>query len=98
VEITAELPGFEPDEIDVTASEDSITIRAEGESETDETGNGYILHEREVAQFERTLPLPDGIDPESIQAMYRNGVLRILIPKTVDARNSNRRIPVQPEQ
>ncbi len=86
VEITAELPGLEPDEIDVVVSDDSITIRAEGAAERDESGNGYILHEREVARFERTIPIPDGVDPEGVQATYRNGVLRVVIPKTADSR------------
>jgi HSP20 family protein len=98
MEITADLPGFEPDEIDVTISDDSVTIRAEGEAERDESGNGYILHEREEASFERTIPIPEGVDPEGVQATYRNGVLRILIPKTADAQNANRRIPVQSGQ
>jgi HSP20 family protein len=98
VEITAELPGLEPDEIDVVVSDDSITIRAEGDAEREESGNGYILQEREVASFERTIPIPDGVDPEGVQATYRNGVLRVLIPKTADAQNANRRIPVQSGQ
>jgi len=98
VEITAELPGFEPDEIDVTLSDDSVTIRAVGSAEHDESGNGYILHEREVARFERTIPIPDGVDPEGVHATYRNGVLRVMIPKRADAQNANRRIPVQSGQ
>jgi HSP20 family protein len=98
VEITAELPGLEPDEIDVTVSDDSITISADAVTERDDSGNGYILQEREVASFERTIPLPDGVDPEGVQASYRNGVLRITLPKTADAQNANRRVPVQSGQ
>ena len=95
VEITAELPGFEPDEIDVTATDNTITIRAEGETDQDVSDNGYILHERRIARFERTMPLPDNVDPEAIQASYRNGVLTLSIPKTSDANNGSRRIAVQ---
>ncbi|WP_170937192.1 MULTISPECIES: Hsp20/alpha crystallin family protein [Rhodomicrobium] len=95
VEITAELPGFEPDEIDVMVTDGAVTIRAEGETSQDVSDNGYIIHERRVARFERTLPLPDNVDPEAIQASYRNGVLTLSIPKTSDSDNGSRRIAVQ---
>jgi HSP20 family protein len=95
VEITAELPGFEPDEIDVVVTDGGVTIRAEGETDQDVADNGYILHERRIARFERTVPLPDDVDAEAIRASYRNGVLTLSIPKTSDANDGSRRIAVQ---
>ncbi len=76
VVVRAEVPGFEPNEIEVTLRNNLLTIRAEHR----EPGEGEAA-ERRHARLERTVLLPTGIVPESIEARYRNGVLEVHVPR-----------------
>jgi len=95
IEVVAELPGTEPGDIEVSFSDGALTIRGEKTSEREDQDSGYVLRERSFGVIERTVPLPDGIDFDSAQASFRNGVLTITIPKTAEAQSAVRRIPVQ---
>ncbi|MCI0457169.1 MAG: Hsp20/alpha crystallin family protein [Gemmataceae bacterium] len=76
VVVRAEMPGFEPNEIEVTLRGNLLTIRAEHR----EPGEGEAA-ERRHARLERTVTLPTGIVPESIEARCRNGVLEVHVPR-----------------
>jgi HSP20 family protein len=95
VVITAELPGMDENDVEVIASDDAVTIRGETEMERTEREEGYLVRERRFGEVERTIPLPEGVDPERTNATFRNGVLTITIPKTSDAESNVRRIPVR---
>jgi HSP20 family protein len=71
--IRAEMPGFEPNEIDVQLDNDILTIRAAKEEKGDGT--------EQYRSFSRTMALPAGVDAEQVQASYRNGVLELHIPR-----------------
>jgi HSP20 family protein len=72
ISVRAELPGFEPDELDLQVANQMLTIKAEKEQK--EAG-----HE-EYRSFYRTLALPPGINMDKVQATYRNGVLELHLP------------------
>ena len=81
VEITAEMPGLERNDVDISIDDDTLTIR--GEKRVEERGGdrNVQLSERSYGVFLRMLQLPPGIDPSSVQATMSNGILRIMIPK-----------------
>lgn len=93
IELTAELPGIEPENVRVELDGDVLTISAEDETEQEVEG-GRV--ERYVA-FYRQIPLPEGIDPDQVQTSYENGVLSLHFPKR-EARSNARQIPINTTQ
>ncbi|MET4424951.1 HSP20 family protein [Bradyrhizobium sp. JR18.2] len=85
IEVTAEMPGLERKDVDISLEDDTLTIRGEKKVEqgTDAGKNDKnVQHsERSYGVFLRVLQLPPGIDPSSVQATMANGVLKITIPK-----------------
>lgn len=80
--VTASAPGVSPDDIDITLTDNTLTIK--GEMRKDETveEEKYHLRERRYGSFSRSLTLPTPVDAESIEANFENGVLTIHLPKT----------------
>jgi HSP20 family protein len=76
--VTAELPGLNPEDVDIKASGDMLTIRGEKKSE-EEDDNHY---ERYFGSFERSFRLPSEVSSEKAEATYKNGVLKIKLPKS----------------
>ena len=93
--ITAEMPGLERNDVDISLEDDVLTIRGEKKIERDEDDQDKNVHmsERTYGVFYRVLQLPPGVDPSSVQATMSNGVLRITIPKP--ARSSAKKIEVK---
>ncbi|ELY47168.1 Hsp20/alpha crystallin family protein [Natronorubrum bangense] len=81
--LTADVPGFEKDDIDVRLSENTIHITATREAETtdDPEDEFYIKSERARQSLSRSIRLPDPVDEDAVEARYRNGVLTITLPK-----------------
>jgi HSP20 family protein len=88
----ADLPGIDPDDIEVSMDKGMLTIRGERSSESSSETERYSRIERRYGSFHRRFALPDSADPEGIQARGRNGVLEIVIPKRPET--SPRRIQV----
>jgi HSP20 family protein len=95
VKVMAELPGVEEGDIDVRVSDGMLTIAAQKKAAREAEDDGYILRERSFGRVERTLPLPEGVDPDAAQASFKSGVLTLTIPKTSQAQADSKRIPVQ---
>ena len=93
--ITAEMPGLERKDVEISVEDDVLTIRGEKkvESEQDDKNKNYHLTERSYGVFYRVLQLPPGVDPSKIQATMSNGVLKITIPKP--ARSEAKKIEVK---
>jgi HSP20 family protein len=82
--IAAEMPGLQRDDVQITIADDVLTIRGEKRPERKEEGDKdkrYQVSERSYGVFLRSLQLPAGVDPSSVEATMSNGVLRIRIPK-----------------
>jgi HSP20 family protein len=90
--LNADLPGVDPNDIEVTMEEGQLTIRGERHSDTEQNGNDYHRVERISGQFYRRFTLPDTADSEGITARGNHGVLEITIPK--HARQQPRKIAV----
>jgi HSP20 family protein len=88
LEVTAELPGMDETDIDVSVADGVLTIRGERKLEHETTGKGYLRRERSFGVIERVVPLPPGLDPNSATANLKSGVLAVTIAKTPEARET----------
>jgi len=95
IRVSAELPGMDEKEIDVSLAKDSLTIRGEKNLEKDETGKDYYRMERSYGAFSRTIPLPVQVDPEKVSAEFRKGVLSVVLPKAKEAVQKSKKISVK---
>lgn len=95
VEVSIELPGMEMKDIDVTVTDDMLTIKGEKKVERQEEKRGYYLSERSYGAVYRTIPLPPGVDGEKAEASFKNGVLTIKLPQTPEAQARVKHIEVQ---
>jgi HSP20 family protein len=92
--VTAEVPGLDRDDLDLTITPDGLTIRGEKREEREEKRKDYHLVERQYGNFVRTVPLPPGLDLDRAEARVKNGVLTVRFAKT-GARPGTRRISVK---
>jgi HSP20 family protein len=95
VEVSIELPGMEMKDIEVSVTDDALTIKGEKKVERQEEKKGYYLSERSYGAVYRTIPLPPGVDGDKAEASFRNGVLTVRLPQTPEARAKAKRIEVQ---
>jgi len=77
------LPGVDPKDVELTVSDDYLTIRGERKAKTEEKNGGRYVREFAYGSFERTLALPEGIDPGKVVAKYTNGMLDLTMPAPV---------------
>jgi HSP20 family protein len=92
VRVSAELPGLDEKEVDVTLSGNLLTIKGEKKEEQDETKGDYWHSERRYGYFERSVQLPQAVDADKAKAKFRKGVLKVTIPKKLEAQSSRRKI------
>jgi HSP20 family protein len=98
IQVTAELPGIDPKNVEVTLEDDVLSIRGEKEAQREEgEGRDYHLTERSYGTFARYLRLPFHVDPQQICASFKDGVLTLTIPKPEEVQQKVHRIAVSPE-
>jgi len=79
--IKAELPGIDKKDIVIDVKDGMLTLKGERSSDNEVKDEKYYRRERTFGKFERTFRLPAKVDPEKISADYKDGVLKINIPK-----------------
>ncbi len=79
--VTAEIPGLNKDEIKITSTGNTLTISGERKREKEEKGKTYHRIERSYGKFVRTISLPVEVDPDRTKATYKDGLLKIVLPK-----------------
>ncbi len=79
--LLADIPGVNPDDIDISMEKGVLTIKGERSSENVEEGENFRRVERQSGQFYRRFTLPDSADAEKIEAKSEHGVLKVTIPK-----------------
>ena len=81
--LTAELPGFEKDDIDVRVTDRTLRLEVEHAEETEEEEEGeYVRRERHRASVARSISLPEAVEADDISATFNNGVLTVQLPKS----------------
>jgi HSP20 family protein len=81
VTVSMELAGVDPKDVEINISGGMLTVRGEKKAEKEEQKRDYHYVERQFGSFERTVQLPSTVDPEKVDAAYKNGVLTITIAK-----------------
>jgi HSP20 family protein len=98
--LRADLPGVSPDDIQISATADTVTITGEIKDDTDKNVETWLRQERCAGRFQRSFALPVQIDPNKVEAHFNNGVLELVLPKSelvkprtirVNATNANTR-------
>ena len=79
--LTAELPGVDPDKIEVTVKDDTVTIRGNREPERLGEGETYLRQERGTGTFVRSFALPFHVDGDKVTAQYQKGILQLILPR-----------------
>jgi HSP20 family protein len=92
--VTAEVPGVDMKDIDISLRPDAIAIQGEKHQEKEEKEKGYYRMERSYGSFYRLIPLPCGVDRDNVKATLKDGVLKISLPKTKEALQTEKKIPV----
>ncbi len=83
--VSAELPGIEPGEIDISVEDDALTVRGERRPDEEE-GATYHRRERRYGSFVRTFRLPFRVAADQVEATFKNGVLNIVLPRAEEER------------
>lgn len=81
--VYAELPGVSPDDVDVEVTDGVLTIKGERTAPSRDKDESWLLCETCYGPFERSIALPEGVDPSAIEAGFENGVLSIRIPRAL---------------
>jgi len=93
--IKAELPGVEEKDIDVTVTNDSVTIKGEKKEEKEDKDKNYYYMERSYGSFSRVIPLEAEIEANKAEARFKNGVLEVKIPKSQTAKAKGTKVPIK---
>ncbi|MGB9964288.1 Hsp20/alpha crystallin family protein [Halobacterium sp. CBA1126] len=80
--VTADLPGFAKDDIDVEVHERTLRVDARHEEETDADEDNYVRRERSKRSLSRSVTLPEEVDEAAATASFENGVLTVTLPKS----------------
>lgn len=84
VVINAELPGLSKENIEIDVKNRLLTVKGERSQENETREDHYYRKERRFGRFKRTFSLPEGVEPDQIKAEFKDGVLKIRIPRPED--------------
>lgn len=93
--VTAELPGVKQDEVDITITDDVLTLKGEKKEEKEVKEKNYHRVERSYGSFQRSISLPTGVKSDEAKAAYKDGVLHITVPKAEEAKPKQIKIDVE---
>lgn len=95
IKISAELPGMDENDIDVSLTKDTLTIKGEKKEEKEDKGKDYYRMERSYGSFARTIPLPVEVNTDKVEATFKKGILSVMIPKTATAIEKTKKVPIK---
>ena len=92
--VSAELPGLEEKDFDISLEDDVLSVKGEKRSEHEEKREGFQHLETVSGSFERRLRLPCDVDADNVKATYKNGVVTVVLPKRAEERPEVLTVPV----
>ena len=98
--LTAELPGLDEKDVDVSIEEGLLTIKGEKTEEKEEKKEGepekkFYLYERNYGAFTRSFALPPTVDATKIEAEFKKGLLKVRLPKTAEVKSNGRKVAIK---
>ena len=96
IQVTAELPGLEEKDVEVTYEDGLLTIAGEHKEETEKKDEAkkYYMKERTYGSFRRVLSVGENFDEDKMKATFKNGVLTVELPKSKEIETKAKRIPI----
>ena len=94
--VKASVPGINPDDLEITWSNNVLTIKGETKDENKVQDERFLMRERRYGSFSRSFSLPTNINPEAIQANYTDGVLTLKLPKVEEAKPKRIQVKATP--
>ena len=95
ITVTAELPGVKQEEVDITITDDVLTLKGEKKEEKEVKEKNYHRIERSYGSFQRSIGLPTGVQADKAKATYEDGILRVTVPKVQEAKPKQIKIDVE---
>jgi len=92
--ITAELPGIDEKNVDITLDGETLTIKGEKKETSEDKQGEFYSRERSYGQFQRSFEVPATINQNKIDASFSNGVLTVKMPKTPESKKEVKKIPI----
>ncbi|MBV9995230.1 MAG: Hsp20/alpha crystallin family protein [Caulobacteraceae bacterium] len=93
--LAIELPGLTPENVDIALNGDTLSVCGHKAEETENASSTYRMSERRFGRFERSFPLPPDVDRGRISAQFRDGVLKIALPKDPNATPKRSKIEIK---
>jgi len=93
--VKAEIPGIEPKDVDISLHDDILTIKGQKKQEKEEKEENYHFVERSYGSFTRSIRLPHEVQSDKIKASYKDGILKIILPKSEEAKKKEVKIKVE---
>ncbi len=94
IEVTAELPGVDEKDIDVTLVDNRLTIKGEKNTDKEKKEKNYHLVERSYGSFQRSITLPFAIESGQVKANFEKGVLTVTLPKPPEIEAKTKKIAI----
>ena len=83
--ISGEIPGIDPKDLEVTLTDGILSIKGEKKHESEDKEENYHRVERHYGSFQRSFRLPDNINREKLDASYKDGILKLTLPKSEES-------------
>lgn len=94
--VKVDLPGMTDKDVDISINRDLLTITGEKKQEKEQNEKGWYRMERQYGSFSRSIPLPYEIEADKAEALYKNGVLTVKLPKSAVQQRAVKNITVKP--
>ena len=94
ITVTAELPGIDEKDVEVTLRDRVLTLKGEKKTEREEEKEDLHIRERSYGSFRRSFTLPDTVEEEGVTADFAKGVLTVKIPKSAEAKKAEKKISI----
>jgi HSP20 family protein len=93
--LCVELPGLSREEVDLEIRGDTLSVSGHKAEAKDDQGAAYRISERRFGRFARGFPLPPGVDRSKIHASFRDGLLKVTLPKTKGAAGAGEKVEIR---
>ncbi len=93
--VKMDVPGVKPEDMEITLSDDVLIIKGEKKKETEEKKENFYRMERYYGSFMRSIELPCGVEEDKISAIYKDGVLKVVLPKKPEERKKVIKINIE---